>query len=64
MHEDSGSVIPAQVEELADFGYEEPTDAAVLRIFLMPASKRGRIAALARRLRRGAYRAPAGRDHR
>jgi hypothetical protein len=67
MHEDSGSVVPAQVEEPADFGYEQPTDAAVLRIFLMPASHQGRrgwIAALAARLRRRAYRTRAGRDRR
>jgi hypothetical protein len=60
MHDDPGSVVPAQVEEL-------PTDAAVLRIFLMPAThqgKRGWIAALVARLRRGASRARAGRDHR
>jgi hypothetical protein len=67
MHEDSGSAVPAQVEEPADFGYEEPTEAAELRIFLMPVGrqgKRGWIAALATRLRRGAYRARARRDHR
>jgi hypothetical protein len=67
MHEDSGSVVPAQVEEPADFGYEEPTEAAVLRIFLMPASrpgKRGWIAALAAGLRRGADRARPRGDHR
>ena len=67
MHEDSGSVVPAQVEEPADFRYEQPTDAAELRIFLMPISdqgKRGWITALAARLRRRAYRARAGRDHR
>jgi len=64
MHEDSGSVVPAQVEKPDDFGYEQPTAAALLTIFLMPDSKRRRIAALAKRLRRGVYRARAKRDHR
>jgi hypothetical protein len=67
MHEDSGSVVPAQVEEPAAFGYEEPTEAAELRIFLMPASRpgeRGWIAALAARLRRGTHRARPRRDRR
>jgi hypothetical protein len=60
MQEDSGSVVPAKVEEL-------PTEAAELRIFLIPASRkgrRGRIAALITHLRRGTYRARAERDHR
>jgi hypothetical protein len=35
MQEDSGSVVPAQVEEL-------PTEAAELRIFLIPASRKGK----------------------
>jgi hypothetical protein len=66
MHEDPGSVVPAQVEESAGIDHERPTEAAELRIFLMPAShqgKRGWIAALAACLRLGTYHARPGRDH-
>jgi hypothetical protein len=55
MHDDSGSVTPAQVEE-PDGATEFPTAAAELRIFLVPVSqqkKRGWIPALTSRLRRG-----------
>ena len=65
MPEDLGSAVPAQVEESAGIDYERPTEAAELRIFLMPVSrqgKRGWIAALAAYLRPGTYHARPGRD--
>jgi hypothetical protein len=64
MREDSGPVVPAQVDEPAYFNYEKPTEAAELKIFLLPAGHRGErgwMAVLAVRLRRAARRARYGR---
>jgi hypothetical protein len=59
MREDTRSGGPAQATGPTDHFFEEPTEAAVLKIFLMPTADqggRGWIAAFAARLRRGAYR--------
>jgi hypothetical protein len=64
MFEDSGSVVPAQVEDPDGLDYDRPTGAAELKIFLMPVSdydRRGWIVAL---LRRVAHRARPRRDNR
>jgi hypothetical protein len=64
MYEQSGPAIPAQVEEPDDI---EPTEAAELKIFLMPVSfyeKRVRPRRVIARLRHGMHSARPGQAHR